>query len=63
MEELLAPIPGDNPSGVELRYEPLFDQIKEARRDETDLPPQERQRSEAGGLARGSQACRGGSEG
>ena len=41
MEDLLAPIPGDNPSGTELRYEPLYDQIKEARRDETDLPPQD----------------------
>src|SRR5688500_11387403 len=36
--ELLAPIPGANPAGVHLRYEPLYDQIKEARREELDLP-------------------------
>jgi type VI secretion system protein ImpA len=36
--ELLAPIPGANPAGVHLRYEPLYDQIKEARREEIDLP-------------------------
>jgi type VI secretion system protein ImpA len=34
--ELLAPIPGENPAGAYLRYEPIYDQIKEARRaDET----------------------------
>lgn len=38
LEALLAPIAGDNPSGVELRYEPVYDEIKEARRDETHLP-------------------------
>jgi type VI secretion system protein ImpA len=36
--ELLAPIPGGNPAGSYLRYEPLYDQVKEARREEDDLP-------------------------
>lgn len=31
--ELLAPIAGDNPSGVYLRYDPVYDKIKEARRE------------------------------
>lgn len=30
-DDLLAPIAGDNPSGVSLRYERVYDQIKEAR--------------------------------
>jgi len=37
-DELLAPIPGANPGGVELRYDPLFDKIKEARREDEDIP-------------------------
>ena len=37
-EELLIPIPGDNPGGVELRYDPLYDKIKEARREDVDVP-------------------------
>ncbi len=36
-EDLLNPIPGDNPSGESLRYEPIYDQIKEARRQEEEL--------------------------
>jgi type VI secretion system protein ImpA len=36
--DLLAPIPGDNPAGLYLRYEPLYEQIKEARREDDDLP-------------------------
>jgi len=36
-EDLLNPIPGDNPSGENLRYDPLYDQIKEARRQEEEL--------------------------
>jgi len=35
-EDLLNPIPGDNPSGPDLRYAPAFDQIREARREEDD---------------------------
>lgn len=31
-DELLLPIPGENPSGANLRYEPVYDKIKEARR-------------------------------
>ena len=34
LEELLAPIPGDNPSGPYLRYDPIYDKLKEARRDD-----------------------------
>src|SRR5262249_24174358 len=37
-DQLLTPIPGDDPGGVELRYEPLFDKIKEARRQDDDMP-------------------------
>jgi type VI secretion system protein ImpA len=36
--ELLTPIPGENPAGVYLRYDPLYEQIKEARREDDDLP-------------------------
>jgi type VI secretion system protein ImpA len=32
IEAILAPIPGDNPAGEDLRYSPVYDQIKEARR-------------------------------
>jgi len=34
-DELLNPIDGANPSGVNLRYDPIFDKIKEARRKKT----------------------------
>lgn len=39
-EDLLNPIPGDNPSGEDLRYVPVsvHDKIKEARRQEDELP-------------------------
>ncbi|MGA3186491.1 MAG: type VI secretion system protein TssA [Bryobacteraceae bacterium] len=37
--DLLTPIPGDNPSGQSLRYDPVYDQIKEARRQD-DAGPQ-----------------------
>lgn len=38
-EDLLAPVAGENPSGDDLYYDKVFDQIKEARReDEDDLP-------------------------
>ena len=33
-EELLAPIGGENPAGADLRYQPVYDQIKEARRED-----------------------------
>lgn len=31
-ERLIAPIPGDSPAGVDLRYTPVYEEIKEARR-------------------------------
>ncbi len=34
IEAILAPIPGDNPAGEDLRYSPVYDQIKEARRSD-----------------------------
>jgi type VI secretion system protein ImpA len=37
--DLLNPIAGDNPSGASLRYDPVYDQIKEARRQD-DTGPQ-----------------------
>ena len=39
-EDILAPIPGENPSGVDLRYDTkllIFDKIKEARRQDDEL--------------------------
>src|SRR5580658_9338772 len=38
-EELLLPIPGDNPSGVNLYSTPLFEEVREARRQD-DTGPQ-----------------------
>ena len=37
--DLLNPIAGDNPSGANLRYDPVYDQLKEARRQD-DAGPQ-----------------------
>src|ERR1039458_372797 len=37
IEALLQPIPGGLPSGPDLRYHPITDQIKEARREEADI--------------------------
>ncbi|HTE46794.1 MAG TPA: type VI secretion system protein TssA [Gemmatimonadaceae bacterium] len=37
-DELLNPIAGASPGGVDLRYDPLFDKIKEARRADDDAP-------------------------
>ena len=36
-EDILNPIPGDNPSGQNLRFAPLYDKIKEARREDDEL--------------------------
>jgi len=36
-EDILKPIPGDNPSGQNLRYAPVYDKIKEARREDDEL--------------------------
>ncbi len=38
-EDLLTPIPGDNPSGTYLYYAPIYDKIKEARRQDDDTGP------------------------
>jgi type VI secretion system protein ImpA len=38
-DDLLNPIEGANPSGANLRYDPVFDKIKEARREEDQPPP------------------------
>lgn len=37
-DELLNPIPGDNPGGADLRYESVYDEIKDARRADDDIP-------------------------
>ena len=36
-EDILNPIPGDNPSGQSLRYDPVYDKIKELRREDDEL--------------------------
>ena len=38
-DDLLNPIAGPNPSGANLRYDPVYDKIKEARREEAQPPP------------------------
>jgi type VI secretion system protein ImpA len=38
IESLLKPIPGSQPTGVNLRYDPIYDKIKEARREEAGVP-------------------------
>ena len=38
-DDLLNPIEGPNPSGGNLRYDPVYDKIKEARREEAQPPP------------------------
>jgi type VI secretion system protein ImpA len=43
-DDLLNPIQGDSPSGTNLRYAPVFDKIKEARRQDDDAPQGEWQR-------------------
>ena len=37
-DDLLAPIAGSNPAGADLRYDPIYDKIKEARREDDDIP-------------------------
>jgi type VI secretion system protein ImpA len=37
-DDLLNPIPGENPCGENLRYAAVYDKIKEARREEDDVP-------------------------
>jgi len=38
LQPLLNPIPGPNPSGENLRYAPVYDKVKEARREDDDVP-------------------------
>lgn len=38
LEGLLEPIPGDDPGGRSVRYEPVYDQIKQARQEDPVLP-------------------------
>ncbi len=38
-DDLLNPIPGDNPSGASFRYEKVYDQIKEARTEDDESLP------------------------
>jgi type VI secretion system protein ImpA len=37
-DDILNPIPGDNPGGESLRYAPVYDKIKEARRQDDEGP-------------------------
>ena len=39
IEALLAPVPGDAPAGRDLRYDPRYDRVKDARREDPELPP------------------------
>lgn len=36
-EDILKPIPGDNPAGQSIRHAPVYEKIKEARREDDDL--------------------------
>lgn len=36
-DDLLQPIAGSNPAGASLRYDPVYDKVKEARREEADV--------------------------
>ena len=38
-DDVLKPIPGENPSGANLYYSPVFDKIKEARLEDEDVGP------------------------
>jgi len=38
-DDLLSPIAGANPSGADLQYDPVYEKIKEARREESQPPP------------------------
>jgi type VI secretion system protein ImpA len=37
-EDVLNPIPGPNPAGADLRYDAIYDRIKEAKREDDDAP-------------------------
>ncbi len=38
VESLLAPIPGQSPAGISLRYETIYDELKKARHSDEELP-------------------------
>ena len=38
IEAVLVPVPGDAPAGKDLRYDPRYEQVKEARREDLVLP-------------------------
>jgi type VI secretion system protein ImpA len=42
--DLLSPIPGTDPAGIDLRYDPIYDKIKEARLQDDDAPQGDWQR-------------------
>ncbi|MGH7578684.1 MAG: type VI secretion system protein TssA, partial [Gemmatimonadales bacterium] len=42
--DLLSPIPGTDPAGIDLRYDPVYDKIKEARLQDDDGPQGDWQR-------------------
>ncbi len=42
--DLLNPIPGTDPAGIDLRYDPVYDKIKEARLQDDDAPQGDWQR-------------------
>jgi type VI secretion system protein ImpA len=42
---LLTPLAGDQPCGADLRYDPLYDKLKEARREDDDAPQGEWERA------------------
>jgi type VI secretion system protein ImpA len=43
-EDILNPIPGENPAGANLYYDPVMDKLKEARREDDDAPAGEWER-------------------
>jgi len=43
-DTLLTPLSGDQPCGPDLRYDPLYDKLKEARREDDDAPQGEWER-------------------
>lgn len=43
-DTLLTPLAGDQPCGADLRYDPLYDKLKEARREDDDAPQGEWER-------------------
>ena len=47
--DLLQPIPGSSPAGADLRYDPIYDKIKDARLEDDDAPQGEWERPSEGG--------------